>query len=122
MEIYDPAGGLGAARRPFNRTIARVTELRLAGGVVRREATTNPMMQRIQGAFGSSLLRSDGLATGIAPLVAVLILPRSGLRFGYTTRRRDCRCRPRKFPRRPPRINHKDFKWLIAQTQPKPRL
>src|SRR6266567_239733 len=73
------------------------------------------MMQRIQGAFGSSLPRSDGFAIGIAPLVAVLILPRSGLRFGYTTRRRNCRSRLRKFPRSPLRINHNDFKRLVAQ-------
>ena len=44
-----------------------------------------PMMQRIQGALGSSLPRLDGFAKGIAPFVAVLILPRGGLKFGYTT-------------------------------------
>jgi len=44
-----------------------------------------PMMQRIQGVFGSSLPRLDGFATGLAPLVAVLILPRGGLRLGYRT-------------------------------------
>jgi hypothetical protein len=44
-----------------------------------------PMMQRIQGALGSSLPRLDGFAKGVAPLVASLILPRSGLKFGYTT-------------------------------------
>jgi hypothetical protein len=65
METYDPARGLAADRRPFNRTVVRATVLRLAGGVVRREATTGPMMQRIQGAFGSSLPRLDVFATGI---------------------------------------------------------
>ena len=64
MEIYDPARDLGVNRRPFNRTVARATVLRLAGGVVRREATRGPMMQRIQGLLGSSLLRLDGFATG----------------------------------------------------------
>ena len=92
---YPFVDGLGADWRPFNRTVARVTEPRLAGGVGRHAATMGPMMQRIQGAFGSSLPRSDGFAIGIAPLVAVLILPRSGLRFGYTTRRRNCRTRKR---------------------------
>jgi hypothetical protein len=74
-EIYDPARGLGADRRPFNRTVARVTECRLAGGVVRREATRKPMMQRIQGLVGSSLPRLDGVATVFIPLVAVLYPP-----------------------------------------------
>jgi hypothetical protein len=75
MEIYDPAGGLGADRRPFNRTVALVTDFRLAGGVVRREATAKPMMQRIHGLLGSSLPRLEGVATGFVPLVAVLYPP-----------------------------------------------
>src|SRR5580704_15493285 len=89
---YASVGSLGADWRPFSRTPARATEPRLAGGVVRREATMEPMMQRIQGAFGSSLPRSYGFATGIAPLLAVRILPPGGLRFGYTTHQRDGRC------------------------------
>jgi hypothetical protein len=83
MKIYDPSRGLGADRRPFNRTVARARELRLAGGVVRREATTKPMMQRIQGLLGSSLPRLDGVATGLDLLLPFFILPHRGLKFGY---------------------------------------
>ena len=68
-----------------------MTEPLLSGGVVRREATMGPMMQRIQGAFGSSLPRLDVFATGLAPVVVVLILPRGGLRFGYGARQLDHR-------------------------------
>jgi hypothetical protein len=79
-----------------------------------------PMMQRIQGLLGSSLPRMDAFATGIAPLVADLILPRGGLKFGYITRCRDRSLRgPHKFPfsLSPPshRRNNKDFKWLMTR-------
>jgi len=65
---YPSVNGLGVAWRPFNRTVARVTEPRLAGGVGRPAATMGPMMQRIQGLFGLSLPysnpRLDAFATG----------------------------------------------------------
>ena len=65
---YPSAGNLGAEWRPFNRTVARTTEPRLAGGVGRDAATMGPMMQRIQGLFGLSLPyskpRLDAFATG----------------------------------------------------------
>ena len=118
-QAYAGVGIIGGDWRPLSRTVARTTEPRLAGGVVRRAATMGPMMQRIQGAFGSSLPRSDGLATGLAPLVPVLILPRPGLRFGYTTRRMDFPLRCPQVPARSePRFcsaNRKDFKWLMVQ-------
>src|SRR5258706_15106153 len=85
-QAYAIFGVVGGDWRPFNRTVARATEPRLAGGVVRRDATMGPMMQRIHGLVGSSLPRLDVLATGIDLLSPVLILPRGELKFGYTTR------------------------------------
>ena len=65
---YPSVGSLGAEWRPFNRTLARATGPRLAGGVGRHAATMGPMMQRIQGLFGLSLPysnpRLDAFATG----------------------------------------------------------
>jgi hypothetical protein len=64
-QAYAGVGVIGGDWRPLSRTVARTTEPRLAGGVVRRAATMGPMMQRIQGLVGSSFPRLDVFATGI---------------------------------------------------------
>jgi hypothetical protein len=84
-QAYGSVGGETEDLRPFNRTIARVTEPRRSGGVVLRAATMGPMMQRSQGLLGSSLSRLDAFATGIDLFSPARILPRGGLKFGYTT-------------------------------------